>query len=79
MVIDIVPKLMEPQDVVKIIPGDAAERELADQAADDDTKFLIRPDHALFAPRSSKTIDYRSYQVVNRPSKTAELCESPML
>jgi len=40
VVIDIVAKLVEAEQIMKIIPGHAAEWELPDQSAHDDAKFL---------------------------------------
>ena len=41
MVINIVTQEIESQHVMEIIPRDPAERELADESADNDAKFLI--------------------------------------
>ena len=37
---DVVPEFVQAEEVVEIIPGDAAQGELADHPADDDAKFL---------------------------------------
>jgi hypothetical protein len=40
MVVDVVAQLGQAEDVMEVIPRDAAERELADHATDDDAEFL---------------------------------------
>jgi hypothetical protein len=46
VIVDIVSELMETENVVEIIPGDAAQRKLPDHSADDDAKFLVRGRHS---------------------------------